>query len=95
MAVDTDSSTQQHTIVVVCIVSPIVSSLFVAMRIWTRAFVTHSIGRDDCKLPRLCSLEGLVLTRYRYCLSHFGENSGTPASNVSWPTTETWNSLFA
>ena len=56
MAIDTDPSTQQHTILVVCIVSPIFSSLFVAMRLWTRAFVTHSLGKDDCKLPRLCFL---------------------------------------
>ena len=56
MTIDTDPSTQQHTIVVVCIVSPLVSSLFVAMRLWTRAFVTHSLGNDDCKLPRLWAL---------------------------------------
>ena len=53
MVINTDPSTQQHTIVVVCIVAPIFSSLFAAIRIWTRIFVTHSIGRDDCKLPHL------------------------------------------
>ena len=56
MTINTDPSTQQHAIVVVCIVSPIVSSLFVAIRVWTRTFVTHSIGWDDCKLPRPCFL---------------------------------------
>ena len=53
MTINTDHSTQQHTIVVVCIVSPVISSLFVAMRLWTRAFVTHPLGKDDCKLPHL------------------------------------------
>lgn len=53
MVINTDPSSQQHAIVVVCIVSPIVSSLFVAIRVWTRAFVSSSIGWDDCKLPRL------------------------------------------
>ena len=50
MVINTDPSTQQQTIVIVCIVSSIVSSLFVAIRIWTRTFVTHSVGWDDCKL---------------------------------------------
>lgn len=53
MVINTDPSAQQRTIVVVCIVAPIISSLFAAIRIWTRIFITHSIGRDDCKLPRL------------------------------------------
>ena len=53
MAIDTDPSTQQHAIVVVCIVAPTICTLFVAMRIWTRIFVSHSIiGWDDCKSPR-------------------------------------------
>ncbi|KAF6237426.1 hypothetical protein HO173_004316 [Letharia columbiana] len=47
MVINTNPSTQQHTIVVVCIVAPIFSSLFAAIRIWTRIFITHSIGRDD------------------------------------------------
>ena len=51
MVVNTDPSTQQHAIVVVCIVAPIICTLFVAMRIWTRIFVSHSIiGGDDCEL---------------------------------------------
>ena len=55
MVVNTDPSNQQHAIVVVCIVAPTICTLFVAMRIWTRIFVSHSIiGRDDCKLPSLC-----------------------------------------
>lgn len=47
MVINTDPSAQQRTIVVVCIVAPIISSLFAAIRIWTRIFITHSIGRDD------------------------------------------------
>ena len=55
MAIDIDPSTQQHAIVVVCIVAPTICTLFVAMRIWTRIFVSHSvIGWDDCKSPRRC-----------------------------------------
>ena len=53
MVINTNPSTQQHTIVVVCIVAPIFSSLFTAIRICTRIFITHSIGRDDCKLSHL------------------------------------------
>ena len=63
MVVDTDPSTQQHAIVVVCIVAPIICTLFVAMRIWTRIFVSHSIiGWDDCELPRLCLHPGLRMS---------------------------------
>ena len=55
MVVNTDPSTQQYAIVVVCIVAPTICTLFVAMRIWTRIFVSHSmIGWDDCKSPHLC-----------------------------------------
>ena len=52
MVVNTDPSTQQRTIVIVCVVTPIFSSLFVAIRIWTKGFITRAIGWDDCKLPR-------------------------------------------
>lgn len=63
MVVNTDPSTQQHAIVVVCIVAPIICTLFVAMRIWTRIFVSHSIiGWDDCELPRLCLHPGLRIS---------------------------------
>ena len=50
MVISSDPSTQQHAIVVVCIASSIVSTIFVAIRMWTRAFIIHSIGWDDCKL---------------------------------------------
>ena len=63
MVVNTDPSTQQHAIVVVCIVAPIICTLFVAMRIWTRIFVSHSIiNWDDCELPRLCLHPGFQLS---------------------------------
>ena len=57
MVINTNPSTQQHTIVVVCIAAPVFSSLFAAIRIWTRMFITHSIGWDDCKLAHLSLLK--------------------------------------
>ena len=64
MVINTDPSSQQHTIVIVCIVSPIISSIFVAIRLWTKSFITRSVGWDDCKLLCLCflvaSLTGVV-----------------------------------
>ena len=73
MVVDTDPSTQQHAIVVVCIVAPTICTLFVAMRIWTRIFVSHSIiGWDDCEFTRPF-LVVLSLTRYRCCNRHVGQ----------------------
>ena len=56
MVINSDPLSQQHAIVVICIVSPIASGLCVAIRVWTRAFVTHSVGWDDCKLPHLLRL---------------------------------------
>ena len=49
MVININPSTQQHTIVLVCIVAPIFSSLFTAIRVGTRIFIIHSIGWDDCK----------------------------------------------
>lgn len=57
MFINTNPSTQQHTIVVVSIVAPIFAGLFTAIRVWTRIFITHSIGWDDCKLPHLSLLK--------------------------------------
>ena len=81
MVINTDPSSQQHAIVIVCIVSPIVTSLFVAIRIWTRIFVTNSIGWDDCKLPRL-RFSGLALTRQRRCLDYLGKYSHRIVANL-------------
>lgn len=53
MVVNADPSTEQHTIVVVCIISSIASSISVVIRLWTRIFVTHSVAWNDCKRPRL------------------------------------------
>ena len=49
MVINTNPSTQQHTIVLVCIIAPIFSSLFTAIRVGTRIFIIQSIGWDDCK----------------------------------------------
>ena len=57
MVVNTNPSTQQHTIVVVCIAAPIFSTLFTTIRVWTRIFITDSIGWDDCKLAHLSLLK--------------------------------------
>lgn len=81
MVINTDPSSQQHAIVIVCIVSPIVTSLFVAIRIWTRIFVTTSMGWDDCKLPRL-RLYGLALTHQRRCLDYLGKYSHYIVANL-------------
>lgn len=75
MVINTDPSSQQHAIVVVCIVASIVSSLFVAIRVWTRTFVSHSMSWDDCKQPRLC----LLVT---FSLSHVID-----AAMVTWVNT--------
>lgn len=85
MVINTDPSTQQHTIVIVCIVSSVVSSLFVAIRIWTRAFVNHSVGRDDCKLAARLPLYGLTLILDRSCSNYFGNYVLVPALILSIP----------
>lgn len=61
MVVNTDPSTQQHAVVIVCIVSPIVSSLFVAIRVWTRTSISHSVSWDDCKLHLPFGYQALLL----------------------------------
>lgn len=43
-----DSSSHAQVVVTACIVLPILSSVFVVVRIWTRQFITHSLGWDDC-----------------------------------------------
>jgi len=39
--------TQAHNIVIACVIGPIIASIFVAIRVWTRTVVTHNIGWDD------------------------------------------------
>lgn len=46
--VKVDSSSHAHAVLTACIVLPILSSAFMVVRVWTRQFVTHSLGRDDC-----------------------------------------------
>lgn len=41
-------TSRAHAIVVTCIVAPIITSLFVLIRVWTRTFVSRSAGWDDC-----------------------------------------------
>ena len=59
MAINQDPSSQQLAIVATCVVSPIISCLFVTIRLWTRIFVTHTIGWDDCMSTRLSISCGL------------------------------------
>ena len=40
-----------HAIIMTCVVAPIIASLFVLLRVWTRFFVSRLIGWDDCLLP--------------------------------------------
>ncbi|KAM0794133.1 hypothetical protein BDR22DRAFT_977972 [Usnea florida] len=84
MAIDTDPSTQQHAIVVVCIVAPALCSLFVAMRVWTRTFVTHSLGWDD--------YAGIVTLPFAIAYSviiALGTNYG-----FGWHTADLWLELL-
>ena len=37
-----------HLIVVVSIIAPCITTVFIAARIWTRAFILRSLGWDDC-----------------------------------------------
>ena len=77
MLVNTDPSSEQHTIVVACIVTPIVTSLFVGIRVWTRTFASHWTGWDDCKLPRF----PLLVASLSYILD---------AALVTWVSTSLW-----
>lgn len=56
MAVDVGESHRAHTIVTACVVLPVLTLVFIVLRIWSRLFVLHSLGWDDCK-PRHCLLD--------------------------------------
>lgn len=36
-----------HDIIIACIVGPIVATIIVGIRVWTRIAVTHNLGWDD------------------------------------------------
>ena len=36
-----------HDIIITCIIGPLVSAVFVAIRVWTRIVVTRNLGPDD------------------------------------------------
>lgn len=40
-------SSRAHDIIVACIVGPIVATIIVGIRVWTRVVVTHNLGWDD------------------------------------------------
>ena len=50
MVLGVNSPSQQPAIVATCIVSPIISSFFVTVRLWTRASITRNLSWDDCRL---------------------------------------------
>ena len=52
MAVDIGDSSRAHTIVRACVVLPVLTFVFIVLRIWSRVFVLHSLGWDDCKRRR-------------------------------------------
>ena len=56
MVVNTDPSSQQHAIVVTAIVCPIISGLFVLIRMWTRTLITRTVGWNDCEFLLLLLL---------------------------------------
>ena len=41
-------TSRAHAIVVTSIAAPIIAFLFVLLRVWTRVFVSRSVGWDDC-----------------------------------------------
>ncbi len=51
MAVIVGDSSRDHIIWATCIVLPILTIFLIALRIWLRVFVLHSLGWDDCKRP--------------------------------------------
>ena len=60
-----------HGIIVAAIVCSIFSTLFVAVRIWTRAFVNRAVGWDDC-ISTCLLLDEDQLTPYRCCCYYTG-----------------------
>lgn len=68
-AVPDNVPSRGHGIIVAAIVCSIFSTLFVAVRIWTRAFVNHAVGWDDCISPCLLFDEDQLIP-YR-CSYHY------------------------
>lgn len=48
MAVKVEHSSHDHVVVMACLILPIIALICVIIRIWTRFFVSHSLGYDDC-----------------------------------------------
>lgn len=36
-----------HAIIITCVIGPIVATIIVFIRVWTRVVVTHNLGWDD------------------------------------------------
>ncbi len=52
MAVGEEVESRGPAIFVVAIVSPIISGIFIALRIYTRAFVVNVMGWEDCEYSK-------------------------------------------
>lgn len=40
-------SSRAHAIIITCVIGPIVATVIVFIRVWTRVFVTRNLGWDD------------------------------------------------
>lgn len=49
MAVDVGESSRAHTVVAACIVLPVITLVFILLRLYSRIFIVRSLGWDDCK----------------------------------------------
>lgn len=49
MAVKVEGSSHAHVVVMACLILPAVSIVCVMIRVWTRYFVSHALGWDDCR----------------------------------------------
>lgn len=48
MAISTEVESRGPAIVIVAIISPIISGIFVALRVYTRAFLVKAMWWEDC-----------------------------------------------
>ena len=52
MAVSKEVESRGPAIVIVAIILPIISGLFVALRIYTRMFLIEAMGWEDCEFSK-------------------------------------------
>ena len=49
MAVDVGESSRAHTVVAAAVVLPVITLIFILLRLYSRIFIVRSLGWDDCK----------------------------------------------